>query len=96
MEVEDFIPSEQWVAEASMIVLPITTNGQVQKWTNDLDGLRRESQILAKKVLDRLPGFLQTRVFEASQKVNCHWVWMSFSTLVARIATLTVLANQQS
>ena len=55
MEVEDFIPSEQWIADASRVVLPIATNAQVQKWTNDLDGLRRESQLLAKKVLNRLP-----------------------------------------
>jgi hypothetical protein len=46
--------------------------------------------------LARLPGFLQTRLDDPSKGVGKHWVWISFSTLVARIATLAVLSHQES
>jgi hypothetical protein len=46
-QVEDFLPTEEWILEASKIILLTSTNGQLQKWRNDPDGLRRKSKLLA-------------------------------------------------
>jgi hypothetical protein len=55
-QVEDFLPTEEWILEASKIILPISTNGQLQKWRNDPEGLKCKSKLLGEKVLACLPG----------------------------------------
>jgi hypothetical protein len=83
-QVEHFLPTEKWILEASKIILPISTNGQLQKWRNDPDGLRRKSKLLAEKVLARYQdSFRQDLMIEAKELANIGFGFLSAQMMMS-------------
>jgi len=96
-QLESFVATEQYCCSVYNCIKSINLLGldMLQDNVGDMDSHNSHADLLAKKILSRLPFFVEHRIPSEKRHLlpGRHWVWSSFASKLRRICTMMVLSN---
>jgi hypothetical protein len=97
MKLERFVATEEWCRKVYSCVKSINHLGtdSLDQHLGSIDALNEKTQLMATKLLARLPSFLDRRIPASKPQLlpGRHWIWRSLCSKLMRVSAMMVLSN---